>query len=64
MRRAAAALAPDDNSLTAERTRSAVMTHRDWFAADTARAWLRHQWSVLFRELDVVLCPVMATPAG
>jgi amidase len=63
MRRSAEALAPDDHSLTAERTRSAVMSHRDWFAADVARARLRQQWSMVFREWDVVLCPVMATPA-
>jgi amidase len=59
----AEALSPDNNSLAAERTRATVMTHRDWFAADTARALLRQQWSMLFREWDVVLCPVMATPA-
>jgi amidase len=63
MRRSAEALAPDDHSLTAERTRSAVTNHRDWFAADVARARLRQQWSIVFREWDVVLCPVMATPA-
>ena len=63
MRLTADVLSPKDNSLRAERTRAAVMTHRDWFAADTARAQLRQQWSMLFREWDVVLCPVIATPA-
>jgi amidase len=63
MRRSAEALAQDDHSLTAERTRSAVMSHRDWFAANVARTRLRHQWSMVFREWDVVLCPVTATPA-
>jgi amidase len=63
MRRSAEALAPDDESLAAERTRAAVMTHRDWFAADAARVRLRQQWRMLFREWDVVLCPVMPTPA-
>jgi amidase len=63
MRLTADVLSPKDNSLGAERTRAAVMTHRDWFAADTARAQLRQQWSMLFREWDVVLCPVMVTPA-
>jgi amidase len=63
MRRAAQALAADDDSLVAERTRGAVMSHRDWFAADAARARLRQQWRGLFREWDVVICPVMATPA-
>ena len=63
MRHSAEALSPDDNSLAAERMRAAVMSHRDWFAANTARARLRWQWSILFREWDVVLCPVMPIPA-
>ena len=39
------------------------MTHRDWIAANGARARLRGQWQSLFREWDVVLCPAAATPA-
>jgi amidase len=60
---AAEALKPDDKSLVAERSRGAVLSHRDWIAADTARAKLQQQWSELFREWDVVLCPPMPTPA-
>jgi amidase len=63
VRRAAETLAPSDNSLTAERIRGAVMSHRDWIAARVARAQLQQQWSALFREWDVVLCPVASTPA-
>jgi amidase len=63
MQKAAEGLAPDDNSLAAERTRGAVMSHRDWVAADIARARLQQQWSSLFREIDVVLCPITPTPA-
>jgi amidase len=59
----AATLKPDDNSLEAERWRGAVMSHREWAAADTARMTLRQQWSAVFREWDVVLCPPMPTPA-
>jgi amidase len=59
----AEALEPNDKSLTAERIRGAVLSHRDWMAADTARARLQQQWSELFREWDVVLCPPMPTPA-
>jgi amidase len=59
----AAALAPDDNSLGAERTRGAVMSHRDWIATDAARKRLQQQWSLLFREWDVVLYPPAAVPA-
>jgi amidase len=39
------------------------MSHRDWSAADVARTRLRQQWSVLFREWDIVVCPVAPTPA-
>jgi amidase len=60
---AAKALAPDDDSLAAWRTRGSVMSHRDWIAMDGARARLRRQWRELFREWDVVLCPPMPTTA-
>jgi amidase len=59
----AAALQPDDDSLEAERWRGAVMSHRQWAAADTTRITLQQQWSAVFREWDVVLCPPMPTPA-
>jgi amidase len=60
---AGAMLSPDDKSLRAERIRGALMTHREWLAADGARAKLQQQWRELFREWDVVLCPPIATPA-
>lgn len=63
MQSGAAALKPGDNSLDAERLRGAVLSHRDWVTADTARARLAQRWSELFREWDVVLCPAMPTPA-
>jgi amidase len=63
MRREAAALSPRDGSLAAERTRGAVISHRDWLEADAARSRLSQGWSELFREWDVVLCPPMPTPA-
>jgi amidase len=56
-------LRQDDNSLEAERLRGAVLSHRDWVAADAARVRLARQWRELFREWDVVLCPAMSTPA-
>jgi amidase len=59
----AAALKPDDNSLEAERWRGAVLSHREWAAADAARMTLQQQWVDVFREWDVVLCPPMPTPA-
>ncbi len=60
---AVAMLPPDDTSLSAERIRGALMSHRDWLAADGARAKLQQKWAELFREWDVVLCPPIATPA-
>jgi amidase len=60
---AAAQLAPDDNSLGAERLRGIVLSHRDWVMADGARAHLRAQWRELFKSFDAVICPVMPTPA-
>ena len=62
-RRAAETLAASDNSLAAEVTRGAVISHRDWIAARVARAQLQQQWRTLFREWDVVLCPVAPAPA-
>jgi amidase len=63
MRAAAANLDAADLSLPAERTRGSAMSHRDWLIADGARVQLRQRWRELFAEFDVVLCPVMPTPA-
>jgi amidase len=60
---AAAKLKADDNSLAAERSRGAVISHRDWAQASAARMKLQQQWYDLFREWDVVLCPPMPTSA-
>jgi amidase len=60
---AAAQLSPDDISLGAERLRGIALSHRDWVMADNGRARLRAQWRELFKTFDVVICPVMPTPA-
>ena len=62
-RPASATLPPDNNSLAAERLRGIVLSHRDWLFADGARIRLRAQWRELFKSFDVVICPVMPTPA-
>lgn len=62
-RAAVAALPPDDSSLGAERLRGIVLSHRDWVIADGGRTRLRAQWRELFKTFDVVICPVMPTPA-
>jgi amidase len=59
----AARLGADDRSLVAERRRGVVLSHRDWIAADGERAVLRHRWRELYDEFDVVVYPIMPTPA-
>jgi amidase len=56
-------LPPDDRSLTAERLRGIVLSHRDWVIAEGGRAQLRAQWRKLFETFDAVICPIMPTPA-
>jgi amidase len=63
LQEAAKALPADDSGPFTWQTRGAVLSHRDWIAADHARVRLRQQWRALFREFDVVLCPPMPTPA-
>jgi amidase len=60
---AAATLPPDAISLTAMGLRGSVMSHREWTRTDRIRAGIADRWRRLFREWDVVLCPVMPTPA-
>ncbi|HEX2280455.1 MAG TPA: amidase [Thermomicrobiales bacterium] len=60
---AAMDLPPSDTSLAAESVRAMTISHRDWVQTDRARVTVAHQWRALFREWDVVLCPVMPTLA-
>jgi amidase len=60
---AASMLPPDDTSLGAERLRGMTLSHRDWVISDGARSRLRAQWRELFKTYDVVICPIMPTPA-
>jgi amidase len=59
----AKSLPADDISLRAERLRGYAISHRDWILADRERGILRQRWRALFREFDVVLCPVLPTVA-
>jgi amidase len=63
MRAAIENIPADDQSLIAELARGAVMSHREWLGADFARQRLKHQWRVLFRDFDVIICPPAVTPA-
>ncbi len=60
---AAAGVPPDADSIDAVRQRSLVMSHREWIRTDRIRTGIADQWRRLFREWDVVLCPIMPTPA-
>jgi amidase len=59
----AARLRAEDNSREATQARALVSSHRDWFRAQRNRAAISHQWRQLFREWDVVICPVLPTTA-
>ena len=43
--------------------RALVSTHRDWISMDRLRLGIEHQWQQLFRQWDVVVCPVLPTTA-
>jgi amidase len=60
---AAATLPPEDSSLTAMRLRGSLMSHREWIKTDRIRVGIADQLRRFFREWDVLLCPVMPTPA-
>jgi amidase len=63
MQQRAAGLSPSDMSFDAVGARGWVISHRDWIWADRARNGLAARWRALFREFDVVICPVMPTVA-
>ncbi len=63
LQHAAAGLPPGASGPEADQLRGLVLSHRDWIHADRVRATLSNQWRQLFREWDVVLCPVLPTPA-
>jgi amidase len=49
--------------LDAERARWAAQSHRDWLDADEERQRVRARCADLFRDLDVLLCPVAPVAA-
>jgi amidase len=62
-REAKAALHADDLSANAVMLRATGMDHGTWLALHEQRTRLRLAWSAFFRDWDVLLCPVIATPA-
>ncbi len=59
----ARALAADDESYVARSTRAAVLSHRDWLAANEARHRMRLAWADFFTKYDLLLCPAAGTAA-
>jgi len=55
----AAALMPDDDSVTTLRARGLTMSHIDWILASRSRVGLTSHWRALFRDIDAILTPVM-----
>ena len=56
-------LAPDDDGLQARLARFATQRHRDWLVADERRQRYRAAWAGVFRDYDVLLCPVTPVTA-
>ncbi|MBV8837593.1 MAG: amidase [Alphaproteobacteria bacterium] len=61
--RSAASGPASDASFEAVGTRGFVLSHRDWIWADRARKVMAQRWRALFREFDVVVCPILPTVA-
>jgi amidase len=55
-------LAAGDDSLDARMLRAATASFKDWFEANHRREALRWAWHDFFRTVDVLLCPITATP--
>ncbi|HEV8583987.1 MAG TPA: amidase [Methylomirabilota bacterium] len=56
-------LPASDQSYRARATRAAVLSHRDWLAANEARTRMRQAWAEFFTSYDLLLCPVAPTAA-
>jgi amidase len=60
---ATAGLDPSDKSWAARIGRAAGQSLRSWDRLQEKRAKLRRAWETFFRDFDILLCPVMVTPA-
>ena len=63
LQKQAAAMPTDASGLDAEQVRGAVLSHRDWIAANNARCQLRAQWREFFKAFDALICPVSPVTA-
>lgn len=62
-RQRAAGLDPADTSKPAMVARTLVLDHRSWLGHHAERTRLRAEWARFFEAWDVLVCPIMATPA-
>ena len=62
-RKRAAALDPEAASADDIMLRVTDVPHRIWLGLNEKRFQMRRAWSAFFREWDVLLCPVITTPA-
>lgn len=53
----------DDMSADAIACRMVDVSHREWLHLNERRFQIRRSWGAFFRDWDVLLCPVIATPA-
>jgi amidase len=53
----------DAPGLLAASARAYAARHRDWLRTHERRERIRARWREFFRDFDVLLCPVMLTPA-
>jgi amidase len=63
MAQAGQGVPPGAPGLLAASARANAARHRDWLRTHERREQLRARWAEFFRETDVLLCPVMLTPA-
>jgi amidase len=63
MAKAGEQVPPDAPGLFAASARANAARHRDWLRTHERREQIRARWAGFFRDHDVLLCPVMLTPA-
>lgn len=57
------ALTPEDRSPRAQNLRARFATYRDYSTANESRTHQRWAWHKFFQEYDLMITPIMATPA-
>jgi amidase len=61
--KAGEAVPADARGLDAAQARGHAARHRDWLRTNERRQGMRARWAEFFQAFDVLLCPVMLTPA-